>query len=158
MKVPRVPILLFSFLAVSAVLVDSAQAIGTTIAANSGMETKFEEAQDTLYALLLPNSMARTQPQTKQDVQHLLKRFERLASYFKKDPSTSLPFLVSKVKATPVDDQDPGLCALQLLYEINTEPARKVIQGAQQGANETLSEKATSMIQDHQGLLWGFRH
>lgn len=158
MKAPRLAMVLILFLAAFVGLPEQLHAAAHAPAHHPVLETKFGQAQDTLYALLLPNSMARTQPQSQQDVQRLLTRFERLASFFKKDARVAVPFLTAKVKSTPVDDQDPGLCALQLLYEINTKASRQVIEDAQKGSNEMLSEKAASMIQDRQGLLWGFRH
>ena len=77
---------------------------------------------------------------------------------FKQNLDISVSFLKMKVKTTKPENQDPALCALQLLYEINTELARNIIINAQKHPNEVVSITAKQMISNKQDLLWGFRN
>jgi hypothetical protein len=120
------------------------------------LEEKFVTAQAILYDLLLPNTMARTSAQTKAEEERLLDSFRKIAAVFKKAPDVSVPFLASKVASAPPDSEDPALCALQLLFEINSQSAWKVIRAAQAHPHEVVSRLAKGMVKNNQDALWGF--
>ena len=120
-------------------------------------ENRLADAQEVLYRLLVPNTMARTRPRMEQEVQDLLSRFAGLAQPFKQHPNASIQFLSGKVAGTPAGEQDPAVCALQLLYEIDTESARAVIRQAEAHSHEVVARTARQMLSDHQDLFWGFR-
>ena len=121
------------------------------------LDNTFREAERVLYRLLLPNTMARTEPRTDAEVLHLLGRFRRLSRVFEEHPGVSVPFLSAKVSTTPAGQQDPAVCALQLLFEIDSPTARRAIRNAQKHPHEVVSRTAVAMLRHRQGLLYGFR-
>ncbi|MGA2516445.1 MAG: hypothetical protein ABSG44_07820 [Thermodesulfobacteriota bacterium] len=158
MKALRVLIILPAFFVTIAVLPGRVRGSDLEAVPTTELETKFKEAEAILYDLLLPNTMARTQPRSKQQERGLLNQFERISAAFKKHPDASVRFLAAKVASTPSDDQDPAFCALQLLYEINTEASRKVIREAQNHPDEVVSRLAKGMVDESHDALWGFRN
>ena len=120
-------------------------------------EKTFTNAQDIFYKLLLPNSMARTTPRSKREEEKLLQSFQGIAATFKNHANISVPFLKAKVASTLPDAEDPALCALQLLFEINDQASWKVIRDAQSNPHEVVAEWAKEMVKHKQDVLWGFR-
>ena len=135
----------------------SARTSTSTVLDTTQLDTAFHEAEKVLYQLLMPNSMARTEPRTDAEVLGLLERFRELSRMFEENPSVSVPFLSAKVSTTPVDRQDPAICALQLLFEINNGAARCAILDAQMHPHEVVSRTATGMLRHGEDCLWGFR-
>ena len=121
------------------------------------LDKTFREAERVLYRLLLPNTMARTEPRTDAQVLHLLGRFRRLSRLFEEHPAVSVPFLCAKVSTTPAGEQDPAVCALQLLFEIDSPAARRAIRDAQKHPHEVVSRTAVAMLRRAEDLLRGFR-
>jgi len=158
MKALRMLIILLAFMVTIAVLPEGVQSSDLEAVPTAELEAKFKQAEAILYNLLLPNTMARTQPRSRQQERDLLNQFERIAAAFKKQPDASVRFLAAKVTSAPSDGQDPAFCALQLLYEINTEASRKVIREAQNQPDEVVSRLAKEMVNENHDALWGFRN
>lgn len=150
-----------SILAALAILIAIITATGwqrcysSEIQGAAGLETNFGKAEDILFKLLLPNSMARTEPRSKEDEKALLGDFKIVAAMFTENPELSVPFLAEKLKPSSSDD-DAAICALQILYEIDTPNSRKAIQDAQKHPVETVSRLAREMITERVDALWGF--
>jgi len=81
-----------------------------------------------------------------------------IASVFRKHLDLSVPILTAKVASTPPGAEDPAFCALQLLFEINTQSSWKVIRAAETSPHEVASRLARGMVKDNQDALWGFRN
>ena len=158
MKALGMVIILLAFMVTIAVLPEGVQSSDLEAVPTAELEARLKEAETILYDLLLPNTMARTQPRSKQQEQNLLNQFERISAAFKKDPDASVRFLAAKVASTPSDGKDRAFCALQLLYEINTEASRKVIREAQNHPDEVVSRLAKEMVNENHDALWGFRN
>ncbi|QFY44578.1 hypothetical protein F6R98_19700 [Candidatus Methylospira mobilis] len=129
-------------------------------ASAADLEQNFSDAQEILATLLSPNLQAMDPLPSQAELDRLtgqrLDDFKRIAAVFKKHPEESVPFLASKLTPNLPDAGDSGICALQLLFEINTPPSWKVIQGAQAHADEIVSRVAEQMTKDKQDVLWGF--
>jgi hypothetical protein len=123
---------------------------------NRQFDNKFNEAQEILLKLLFPNTMARSEDQTIQNEEKLLYDFQIITDYFITYKDLSIPFLADKLASTPAESLEPGVCALQLLFEINTKKSIMVIQDAIKSSNEVISKLARQMIDNKQDALWGF--
>lgn len=121
------------------------------------LDTAFHKAEKVLYQLLMPNSMARSEPRTDAEVLGLLERFHELSRMFAEYPDVAVPFLSAKVSTTPADRQDPAVCALQLLFEINNGAAHRAILDAQMHPHEVVFRTANGMLRHGEDCLWGFR-
>ena len=121
------------------------------------LEKKFNAAQELLFKLLFPNSQARTEPETFSEEKQLLDDFQKLADYFIDDQELTIPFLADQLAVTPAESLEPGVCALQLLFEINTPTSMKIIQHAKKHQSESVAQLAKGIIDSDQDALWGFR-